>query len=156
MGRLILIAGRVLGMGLLGAISGILLGLAAGTIHAPATVAGDDLANEWYPVGVLLIMFVECCVGFLIGAGIAVAGQSPSGRWKRFAFALGGAILGVGVAGVLTHGARIVLVNWADGSELASSLVLQLLGVVAGIGFLVAREGKAALPGGHSDWAETV
>jgi hypothetical protein len=126
--------GRALGWGTLSAACGILLGLAIGVIHSPPEVPGDELANEWYPVGVMLIMFVECVVGFLAGAGIALGVRTPSGRGRVFAFALGGAVLGAGLGWVLARVFHIILIDWRDLSELASNLALQAAGAVVGIG----------------------
>ena len=71
-GRGLAMMGRVLGWGLLGGVCGIVLGLINGVIHAPPDVPGDELAHEWYTVGVMIITAVECLGGFFFGAGIAL------------------------------------------------------------------------------------
>jgi hypothetical protein len=146
-GRALAVLGRVLGWGILGAVCGVLLGFTNGVVHAPPPDPGYPLANEWYPVGVILIMCVECVVGLLLGAGVALGFRTPSGRRKAFAFALGGAVLGLGLGWFL---ARIVvlLVDWRDGSELVSNLVTQAAGAFGGIALAASRQpaGKKASP----------
>ena len=132
-GRAFIVVGRVLGWGVLGAVCGVVLGFTIGVIHAPPDVPGQPLANEWYTVGVFLIMFVECVAGFLVGAGIAVGVRTPPARWKAFGFALAGAALGVGLGWVLARVFHVILVDWRDLSEHMSSLVLQAAGAVGGM-----------------------
>jgi hypothetical protein len=134
------VVGRAFGWGALGGVCGLLLGLTVGIIHAPRAVAGDELANEWYTVGVMMFILLECVAGFLAGAGIAVALRTRSGRRKAFAFALGGAVLGVGLGWVLARVFHVILVDWRDGSEHMSSLLLQGVGGVGGMLFVVSRE----------------
>ena len=133
-GRLLAVAGRVLGWGILGAICGVLLGITIGVIHAPQVDASDPLEHEWYtPFVLLLIIPAECVAGLVIGTGIALGGHTPIGRRKAFAFALGGAALGAGVGWVLATVFQVVLVNWHDGSKLMSSLILQAAGALGGL-----------------------
>ena len=141
--RGVIVVGRVLGWGLLGAVSGRLLGLTIGFSLAPPDVPGQPLANEWYTVGVLLIMFVEGIAGVLVGAGIAVGAGSSPVRREVFVLALGGAALGVGLGWIFARVFHVVLVDWRDGSELVSSLVLQAAGAVGGVVFAAMRRADA-------------
>ena len=143
-GRVFAVLGRILGWGMLGAVCGLLLGLAVGVIHAPGAVPGDELANEWYTVGVMIFMFLECVAGFFAGAGIAVALRTRSGRRKAFALALAGAALGVGLGWILARVFHVILVDWRDSSEHMSSLFLQAAGAFGGMLFVVSRESPAA------------
>jgi hypothetical protein len=133
-GRLLAVAGRALGWGILGAICGVLLGIAIGVINAPRRDASDPLEHEWYtPFVLLLIIPAECVAGLVIGTGIALGVHTPIGRRKAFASALGGAALGVGAGWVLATVFQVVLVNWHDGSKLMSSLIFQAAGAVGGL-----------------------
>jgi hypothetical protein len=132
--RPLAVAGRVLGWGILGAICGVLLGCTIGVIHAPRTDASDPLEHEWYtPFVLLLIIPAECVAGLVIGTGIALGVHTPIGRRKAFAFAAGGAALGVGLGWVLATVFQVVLVNWHDGSKLMSSLIMQAAGAIGGL-----------------------
>jgi MFS family permease len=125
---------RVLGWGILGAICGTLLGCTISAIHVPPSDPSDPLENEWYMLFVLLLIIpAECVAGLVIGTGIALGVHTPRGRRKAFAFAVGGAILGVGLGWVLATVFHVVLVNWNDGSKHMSSLILQAAGVVGGL-----------------------
>jgi hypothetical protein len=133
-GRSFTVVGRVFGWGILGAICGVLLGLTIGVIHAPPYDPRDELEHEWYtPAVILIIMPVECLAGLLIGTLIALGVHTPPGRGKAFVFALGGAALGVGLGWVLAKVFHVVLVDWRDGSELVSSLILQVAGAIGGM-----------------------
>ena len=125
--------GRLLGWGILGVICGIGLGLINGMIHSPPEVPGDDLANEWYTVGVMLIMFVEAVAGFLLGAGIGIGVHTPARRGRVFRLALTGAVLGLGIGWVLARVFHVILIDWHDGSELVSNMAVQLAGAIAGM-----------------------
>ncbi len=142
-GRFFAVMGRVLGWGVLGGVCGLLLGLTVGVIHAPPAVPGDELANEWYTLGVMMFMALESVAGFFAGAGIAVALRTRAGRRKAFAFALGGAVLGIGLWWVLARVFHVILVDWRDGSEQMSSLFLQAAGGFGGMLFVVSRESRA-------------
>ena len=132
--RLLAVAGKVLGWGILGAICGVLSGIAIGVINAPRRDARDPSEHEWYtPFVLLLIIPAECVAGLAIGTWIALGVHAPIGRRKAFAFALGGAALGVGLGWVLATFFQVVLVNWHDGSKLMSSLILQAAGVIGGL-----------------------
>jgi hypothetical protein len=132
--RLLAVAGRVLGWGILGAICGMLLGVAIGVIHAPQSDGSDPLEHESYtPFVLLLIIPLECVAGLVIGTGIALGVRTPIGRGKAFAFAIGGAALGVGLGWMLATVSQVVLVNWNDGSKLMSNVILQAAGVVGGL-----------------------
>ncbi len=139
-GRVFAVVGRVFGWGVLGAVCGLFLGLVVGVIHAPWAVPGDELANEWYTVGVMLFMVLECVAGFFAGGGIAVALRTRAGRRRAFAFALGGAALGVGLGWALARVFHVILVDWHDASELMSSLFVQAVGGIGGMLIVVSRE----------------
>jgi hypothetical protein len=133
-GRLLAVAGRVLGWGILGAICGVLLGITIGVINAPPSDTSDPSEHEWYtPFVLLLIIPAECVAGLVIGTGIALGVHTPIGRRKAFAFAVGGAILAVGLGWMLATVSQVVLVNWNDGSKLMSNVILQAAGVVGGL-----------------------
>ena len=139
-GRAVALIGRMLGWGVLAAVSGVILGLLNGVVHNPPDVPGDELANEWYTVGVIIIMVVEAIVGFLIGAAIAIIPRTPKGRRHAFGFALVGAFLAIGLAWILARVFHVVLFDWRDASELVSCMTLQAAGAVAGISYAVSRE----------------
>jgi hypothetical protein len=139
-GRALALVGRMLGWGVLAAVSGLILGLLNGVVHNPPDVPGDELANEWYTVGVIIIMVVESVVGFLIGAAIAIIPRTAKGRRHAFGFALVGALLAIGLAWILARVFHIVLFDWRDGSELVSCMALQAAGAIVGISYAVSRE----------------
>jgi hypothetical protein len=142
-GRAFVLLGRALGWGVLGAVCGLLLGFTIGVIHTPPDVPG--VVNEWYTVGVLFVMFVECIAGFVVGAGVAAFGRSSSGRRKMFGLSLGGAALGAGLGWVLARVFHVLLVDWRDGSELVSNLVTQAAGAAGGMWLVASRQLSVAL-----------
>ena len=145
-GRAFALAGRVVVWGILCAFWGVLLGFINGVIHVPPAVSGEPLEHEWYPLGVLLIMVVECVAGFLLGAGVA-AGVQPSSRGRKvLALGLGGAFLGLGLGWVLARVFQVVLIHANDSSELVSDLFLQAIGAFGGMVFGATRQEAGLKP----------
>jgi hypothetical protein len=110
-GRAFTAVARVLGWSTLGAVVGVLLGLANGVIHAPSEAPGDPQANEWYTLGVILVVVVECVAGILVGAGIAAGAQDRSCRREAFSFALVGAVGGMGIGWPMVRIFHVVLID---------------------------------------------
>ena len=141
--KVIIVVGRILGWGLLGGICGVVLGLVVGLLNIPPDNPNEPLVNEWYALGVIFVMFFECCAGFLLGAGIAAAVRGPSARRNALLLAIAGAVLGVG---------GVKLVPDPGDDALVLSMFTQTIGVVVTLsvgGLWWARMRRLALRGGH-------
>jgi hypothetical protein len=84
--------------GILGAVSGLILGLVAALLHYPSESSPvEPFHYEWYVPVAIILSVCNCLGGFLAGAVIGAVFRKPSVRRKIYLLTVTGAAFGVAI-----------------------------------------------------------